>query len=146
MSGNQDDLSAQAGNETQTVSPPGSHRTGICLSGTTASLPGNLPHSHEVHVPLSTSGWNGWRSRFLRRSILAIFLCFSLAAIATVELLLDLSNSRHGLLQSNQDWYYLWTYGPTASMFVLILERVFFSTDRSCSLHTGGVNVDSCRV
>ncbi|KAI5925292.1 hypothetical protein F4810DRAFT_72184 [Camillea tinctor] len=83
-----------------------------------------------IHIPTLTtrfsrrSSLSSWRPFYLRGSVLLIFGLFIGILIIILQVLLDVSNRRHGLVESYNRLHYLWTYGPTA---ILTLLAAFWS-------------------
>lgn len=54
----------------------------------------------------------------MRKTVLLIFIALAVAMIAALEVLYYLSTRRQGLVESQSNLRYLWTYGPTAVLIV----------------------------
>jgi hypothetical protein len=52
---------------------------------------------------------------YLNRAFLLILVLGFMVMIAALETLAWLSKRNQGLATANEDWHYLWTYGPTMS-------------------------------
>ena len=62
-----------------------------------------------------------WRPPYLRRRILLCFLLIFVLMLVTVEVLLVVSDRNYGIADGYSDYYYLWTYGPTALLTLLAM-------------------------
>jgi len=56
-----------------------------------------------------------WTDSYLSRSFIFLLVLSFLFMIMILECMNHLSNLNHGIASVNEDWYYLWTYGPTMS-------------------------------
>ena len=65
-----------------------------------------------------------WKHRYLRRRILVLFFILLCSCVVLLEVLFQLSESRHGLLPADAKRRYLWTYGPTT---ILTLIAAYWS-------------------
>lgn len=57
-----------------------------------------------------------WRPSYLRRRIIFSFLILFVGFLIAIEILYQISQRSNGLVFAEERLYYLWTYGPTASM------------------------------
>lgn len=57
-----------------------------------------------------------WTSFWLRKRVLIAFIVVFVAIFVALQVLYSISERDHGLTTSNDDYHYLWTYGPTGSM------------------------------
>lgn len=68
-----------------------------------------------------TPNLTAWTPLYLRTWVLSCFLLLFVTMIAALQVLLTISNSRHGLVTSQDRLHYLWTYSPTAFLTLVIV-------------------------
>ena len=58
-----------------------------------------------------------WKPFWTSRLVFAAFILSFCGLLASLEVILQLSRRRHGLVRTemSRSWAYSWTYGPTAS-------------------------------
>ncbi|KAH6654280.1 hypothetical protein BKA67DRAFT_274348 [Truncatella angustata] len=67
---------------------------------------------------------SSWRPFYLRRMVLLAFVAVMVIMTIALEVMYSLSVKRQGLVQSQSNLRYLWTYGPTT---VLVVFAAFWS-------------------
>jgi len=70
-------------------------------------------------IPLNITKINaekGWTPFWLRKGVLIAFIILFIAIFAALQVLYSISQRNHGLATSNDNYHYLWTYGPTAGI------------------------------
>jgi len=77
-----------------------------------------MPVTHQVGTVGNTMV--GWRPLWMRRSILSVFLLCFMALLVSLEVLDILSLRHNGLATSDMSYHYLWTYGPTAILTLIL--------------------------
>lgn len=70
---------------------------------------------HDLAEPEHSSSYS---PLWTRRIVILFFLICFIALLASLEIVKRVSESENGLAQiaDQRNWYYAWTYGPTASM------------------------------
>ena len=81
---------------------------------TTLEASDNLDHDHAAENRLSINARKLWVPVFLRRRTLSIFATSFVLLLAILVLLWQISKKRNGLSAVHSQYYYIWTYGPTA--------------------------------
>lgn len=71
-------------------------------------------HCNEVE-DVRIGAANSWVPHALKRTSLLAFLIAYLLLIIALAVLFDYSNKHNGIVSSQENLHYLWTYGPTAS-------------------------------
>jgi len=74
----------------------------------------------QAHLPESTANQPSsvvtqWTDPYLSRPFIFVLVVSFFIKIVILELLNHLSRKNHGIASVNEDYYYLWTYGPTMS-------------------------------
>ncbi|KAK5046691.1 hypothetical protein LTR84_007452 [Exophiala bonariae] len=80
-----------------------------------SSLSGHKSHAKPTSNRLDTN----WDPVFLRRWVLVAFALFFAAVIAALQVVYSISAANRGIVTSDDEKHYLWTYGPTA-IFVIV--------------------------
>jgi hypothetical protein len=91
-----------------------------------SSITPNDPDKQVVEGGSDSITWNqqrllSWRPFYLRRRVLISFAILSISMLVVVEVLYQLSQRWHGLVSAESRLKYLWTYGPTAGMNLLMI-------------------------
>lgn len=73
-----------------------------------------------------------WRSAFLQRSFLIGLAIFFALVICALEIMDTVSRRNDGLATVDQNFHYLWTYGPTLCKRVSPIEVTISNKDSPC--------------
>ncbi|KAK3682402.1 hypothetical protein B0T22DRAFT_386525 [Podospora appendiculata] len=71
-----------------------------------------------------------WRPSYLRRSVLASFAVVFISILVAIQILAAVSNKNYGIATGYPNQHYLWTYGPTAflTLVVALWNRVSYQS------------------